>query len=180
MLAERHASRTAENVEWKNLEAELSELRALRDEKTVSLNEAARRKERDEQEARRKARELASLHATPATDPATKTVEKIRDDAQDRASGKSDQASEAAADVLAEGKAPAGAAPATPRDDGLQPDERSIANDLKREQEAREKRDVVLDEAAHILADEIALIRTDTKLASRVLPYGAMAPAEVD
>ena len=181
MLAERHASRTADNVEWKNLEAELSELRALREEKTVSLNEAVRRKERDEQEARRKARELASLHATPAADPATKTIEKIREDAQDQGSGKSDQASEAAADALAAGDGPAGhAVTAAPRDDGLQPDERSIANDLKREQEAKEKRDVVLDEAAHILADEIALIRTDTKLAARVLPYGAMAPVEVD
>jgi carboxyl-terminal processing protease len=39
---------------------------------------------------------------------------------------------------------------------------------------------VVLDEAAHILADEISLIRTDTKLASRVLPRGVVMPAEVD
>jgi len=39
---------------------------------------------------------------------------------------------------------------------------------------------VVLDEAAHILADEIALIRTDTKLAARVLPRGFVVPMEVD
>ena len=69
--------------------------------------------------------------------------------------------------------------PPLPRD-GLQPDERGIENDIKREQAAKEKRDVVLDEAAHILADEISLIRTDTKLASRVLPRGVVMPAEVD
>ena len=38
----------------------------------------------------------------------------------------------------------------------------------------------MLDEAAHILADEISLIRTDTKLAARVLPRGVVMPAEVD
>ena len=66
------------------------------------------------------------------------------------------------------------------QDDGLQPDERGIQSDIKREQAAKEKRDVVLDEAAHILADEIALIRTDTKLAARVLPRGFVVPTEVD
>ena len=66
------------------------------------------------------------------------------------------------------------------QDDGLQPDERSVRNDLKREQEAKEKRDVILDEAAHILADEIDLIRTDTKLAAQVLPRGVVTPTDVD
>ncbi|MEP7044426.1 MAG: hypothetical protein ABI843_15280, partial [Dokdonella sp.] len=63
---------------------------------------------------------------------------------------------------------------------GLQADERDISSDLKREKEAKSKRDVVLDEAAHILADEVGLIRTDTKLAARVLPYGVVPPMQVD
>ncbi|MFI4969903.1 MAG: carboxy terminal-processing peptidase [Lysobacterales bacterium] len=184
MLLERHQARTAQNAEWKNFEADLADLRKLRDEKTVSLNEQVRRKERDDQEARRKARELASGHATPDADPAAKTVQKIGDDAKDRASGKSDHASVAKVAAAAEARKPAGALDADGKeivqDDGLQADERSIQNDLKREQEAKQKRDVILDEAAHILADEISLIRTDTKLAATVLPRGAIMPTEVN
>ena len=140
-------------------------------EKTVSLNEQARRKERDEQEAKRKARETAS--ATPASDPATKTQQKIMQDAKSGTLGNS--ASTPNSNAIAQD-----GTPAQSQDDGLQPDERGIQTDIKREQAAKDKRDVVLDEAAHILADEISLIRTDTKLASRVLPRGVVMPAEVD
>src|SRR6185436_987934 len=69
MLDERHTARVASNTEWQNFAAEIADAREVRSEKTVSLNEQARRKERDEQEAKRKARETAS--ATPASDPAT-------------------------------------------------------------------------------------------------------------
>jgi carboxyl-terminal processing protease len=162
-LVERHDARTAENAEWQNLAAEIADARALRSQKNVSLNEDARRKQRDEEEAKRKARESAS--ATPASDPAGKTQQKIMQDAKNVAPTK-----------------PSGdaAVAASPSDDGLQPDERDIRADLKREEAAKQKRDVVLDEAAHILADEISLIRTDTKLAARVLPHGAVLPTGVD
>ena len=48
---------------------------------------------------------------------------------------------------------------------------------------AEEKRrkalkDVVLNEAAHIVADEVDLLRADTKLAAQVLPRGATAPSK--
>jgi carboxyl-terminal processing protease len=188
MLLERHDARTAKNVEWKNFEADLADVRKLRAEKTVSLNEQARRKERDEQEAKRKSRDLASNSATPAADPATKTEQDIQ--------AKAGVATPKNADSLAASAKGRGAvAPASTRenagdpaakddaaalqDDGLQPDERSITSDVEREKQAKDKRDVVLDEAAHILADEIGLIRTDTKLAARVLPYGA-ASTQVD
>ncbi|HJT96997.1 MAG TPA: carboxy terminal-processing peptidase, partial [Rhodanobacteraceae bacterium] len=163
MLAERHDTRVKQNAEWQNFAAELADARALRAEKTVSLNEEARRKQRDEEEAKRKARETAS--ATPESDPANKTQQKIM---QDTKSG---------TPVKPNGNAIANGGDT---DDGLQPDERDIQADLKREQAAKDKRDVVLDEAAHILADEISLIRTDTKLASRVLPRGVVVPSEVD
>jgi carboxyl-terminal processing protease len=170
MLLERHQERTRDNVEWKNLEADLAELRKLRGETTVSLNEDVRRKERDAQEAKRKARDLAAGSATPEADPATKTREKINADAERRL-GKSD------APTVDKAVAPADAAL---RDDGLQPDERSIRTDIAREEKAKDRRDVVLDETAHILADEISLIRSDTKLAAQVLPRGVVVPAEVD
>ena len=161
MLIERHESRVGENMEWRNFAEEIADARTMRARKTVSLNEQVRRKERDEEEARRKARESAS--AVPENDPAGKTRDKILRD-----SGQATRP--AGANTLA----------GSPDDDGLQPDERDIQTDIRREQAAKEKRDVVLDEAAHILADEISLIRTDTKLAARVLPRGAVLPTEVD
>jgi len=171
MLDERHTARVAGNTEWQNFAAEIADAREVRSEKTVSLNEQARRKERDEQEAKRKARETAS--ATPASDPATKTQQKIMQDAKSGTLGNS--ASTPSSNAIAQD-----GTPAQSQDDGLQPDERGIQTDIKREQAAKDKRDVVLDEAAHILADEIALIRTDTKLAARVLPRGFVVPMEVD
>jgi carboxyl-terminal processing protease len=163
MLVERHDTRTAQNTEWQNFAAEIADARALRSEKTVSLNEQARRKQRDDEEAKRKARETAS--ATPETDPARKTQQKIMQDTKNGTPAKPN------GNALAN---------TSDSDDGLQPDERDIQSDLKREQAAKEKRDVVLDEAAHVLADEISLIRTDTKLAARVLPRGVVIPTEVD
>jgi len=185
MLVERHNERSGKNVEWQNFEADLADMRKLRDEKTVSLNEQARRKERDEQEAKRKARDEVAGHATPDADPVAKANQKIQDDSKDRGSGKPGDADakKAVASVDAAKKAGDSATDkdnAVAQDDGLQPDERDISSDLKREKEAKSKRDIVLDEAAHILADEVGLIHTDTKLAARVLPYGVVPPMQVD
>jgi len=100
------------------------------------------------------------------SDPGNKTRQKIMQDAKNGSPAKPN------GNALANNN--------NDSDDGLQADERDIQTDLKREQAAKEKRDVVLDEAAHILADEISLIRTDTKLAARVLPRGVIMPTEVD
>ncbi len=166
MLVQRHDARVAGNVEWKNFEADLADARALRAEKTLSLNETVRRKQRDEQEAKRKARDAAvkaaedarAGHATPQADPAAKGVQKIHEEAGAAPRGKGESAGKADAASL-------------DSDDGLQPDERDVSTDLKREKEAKERHDVILDEAAHILADEIDLIRADVKLAQQVLPH---------
>ncbi|WGG52619.1 hypothetical protein [Rugamonas sp. DEMB1] len=56
-------------------------------------------------------------------------------------------------------------------DDGLQADERGLAAELDAEKAAKNAKDVLLNEAVHILADEVGLLKTDTRLASRVLPY---------
>ena len=71
------------------------------------------------------------------------------------------------------------AKPSTPtaapnQDDGLQADERSIQSDLADEKARKAEKDVVLHEVANILADEVNLLRTDTKLAARVLPHSAI------
>ena len=125
-----------------------------------------------------KAREAAVGHAVPDADPAAKTQQKLTDEAKDKggrksAAGDKTRVAGATADDDAGGK------PAL-QDDGLQPDERGITTEVAREKEAKEKHDVVLDEAAHILADEISLVRSDTKLAQQVLPRGAVVPLEVN
>lgn len=142
-LQQRHAARVADNQEWKDLEADIAEARKVRAEKTISLNEVVRKTERDAQEAKRKARE-ARREASESTAPAA-SGNAVDGDVEDEVSPIS-------------------------RDDGLQADERSIQADLAREKERKERPDVALDEAAHILADEIQLIRAEPKLAAQVLP----------
>jgi carboxyl-terminal processing protease len=181
-LAERHSGRVATNGEWKNFEADLADARALRELKTISLNEQVRRKERDEQEAKRKARDIAMGHATPESDPAAKTVQKITADAKDKSVAATTKVDPSKPAAKSAGDAPRGddGEAALAQDDGLQPDERGINTDIAREKEAKDKRDIILDEAAHILADEIGLIRADTKLAAQVLPRGVNVPTEVN
>ena len=50
-------------------------------------------------------------------------------------------------------------------DDGLQGDERSLTAELEAEKAAKNAKDVLLNEAVHILADEVGLLKTDTRLA---------------
>jgi carboxyl-terminal processing protease len=124
-----------------------------------------RRKERDTQEARSKLRE-ARLLATPgADDPILVPDPK-------------DALNKAIAAKPASGKtAPvpkvAGVKGALRSDDGLQGSERTLAAELEAEKAAKAAKDVLLNEAVHILSDEVGLLKTDTRMASRVLPYAA-------
>ncbi|HEV7777845.1 MAG TPA: carboxy terminal-processing peptidase [Luteibacter sp.] len=56
-------------------------------------------------------------------------------------------------------------------DDGLNANERSLKSELKQEDDAKKAKDTELDEAAHIVSDEVVMIKADPKLASVVLPY---------
>lgn len=147
MLSTRHDSRTAANQEWQDYKADLADNRKLRAEKTISLNEQVRRKERDDQEAKlksRKERDKAAAEKTDAVVTSAPSAAGVPIDEEDDATGL--------------------------RDDGLQAGERGLQEDLRREKERKDRHDFVLDEAAHILADEIGLLKADTKLAARVLP----------
>lgn len=55
------------------------------------------------------------------------------------------------------------------QDDGLQANERSLSAELAAEQAAKAAKDIFQIEAANILADELALIKTSTRLAQQVL-----------
>lgn len=55
------------------------------------------------------------------------------------------------------------------RDDGLQANERSLSAELAAEKSQKNAKDVLLEEAVHILSDEVDLIKTSSKFAVRAL-----------
>jgi carboxyl-terminal processing protease len=149
LLRARHEARIATDREWQAFAADLADARRMRMETTISLNEQTRRAEREEQERKRRERhpELAAADAATAKSAVI-----------DAGGGR--EAGSGAAD----GRDPH-------QDDGLQADERSLRTELAQEKARKAEKDVVLQEAAHILADEVDLIREDRKLAAQVLPH---------
>ena len=62
-------------------------------------------------------------------------------------------------------------------DDGLTPGERNVKKSVAREKAAKQAKDIELDEAAHIMADEVAMLTRNPALGREVLPKQAMARA---
>jgi carboxyl-terminal processing protease len=122
-LQKRHESRIAKDKDFQWLQEDLAEIRKIRKDNSISLNETVRRKERDAQDARTKLREARA------------SARKAR------------------------------------QDDGLQADERNLAAELAAEKAAKNAKDVMLQEAANIMSDEVGMLRTDTRMASRLMPY---------
>ncbi|OOG46471.1 tail-specific protease [Rhodanobacter sp. C06] len=58
-------------------------------------------------------------------------------------------------------------------DDGLDPGERSLKSELQQEKDAKKAPDAQLREAAHIVADEVGLLKADPKLGAVILPPGS-------
>lgn len=56
------------------------------------------------------------------------------------------------------------------QDDGLQSNERNLDADLAIENARKNAKDIMLDEAAHILSDELGLLKANSRLAVSVLP----------
>ena len=130
-LQQKHQARIAKDKDFQYLLEDVEEFRKLQKDETVSLNEAVRRKEADVREARMKARQAAS------------------DDGAN--------AGVAAAKKNAKGRK--GSTPASKRDDGLLADERNLETELAAEKEAKNAKDVLLNEAARVMADEVDLQR---------------------
>ncbi|MBS0569802.1 MAG: carboxy terminal-processing peptidase [Proteobacteria bacterium] len=173
MLKALHDARVAKEKPWLAYEADVADARRLRADTSISLNEKVRVAERDAREKTRKERhpELAQANAA-----ATGEIRSTADaDGINAASAKRAHVDEAKP-VLALDQTKATPKPAADpnQDDGLQADERSIAQDVADEKARKAERDVVLNEAAHILADEVNLLRGDTQLAARVLPHAAI------
>jgi len=131
-LISRHDTRVKADKDFQYLSEDIAEFKVQRKKTYISLNEAERRKERDIEEARIKARTAGKSSAEKAA------------------------AKKSAARAL--------------QDDGLQANERKLSEELAAEKARKDAKDVLLTEAANILADEVDLLRADTKLAARVLP----------
>ncbi|MCS0588455.1 carboxy terminal-processing peptidase [Massilia norwichensis] len=159
-LQKRHEARIAKDKEFRDIEQDIAEALKLRKDNVISLNEAVRRKERENQEAKARLRESRLA------------------DAQEP--GKADEPVAGPGSKEQRAKAPNPTAPkknnvalkGAPRsDDGLQGDERSLAAEIAAEKAAKNAKDVYLQEAAHILADEAGMLKADTRMASRAMPY---------
>jgi carboxyl-terminal processing protease len=160
-LQKRHEARVSKDKDFQDIEGDIAEALKLRKDNVISLNEAVRRKERETQEAKAKLRE-----ARLGGDGATK-------DEPAAGPGSKEQ----------RGKVPTPTKPskttvalkgASRTDDGLQGDERSLSAELAAEKAAKNAKDVYLQEAAHILADEAGMLKADTRMASRAMPYLSM------
>ncbi|MFC0251698.1 carboxy terminal-processing peptidase [Massilia consociata] len=158
-LQKRHETRIAKDKEFQFLQEDIAEVMRVRKENAISLNEAVRRKERDAQEARAKLREarLAGASGTASDEPAAGPGGK-------EARGKVPASTKPAKAVVAVRGAPR-------QDDGLQFDERDLQAELAAEKAAKDAKDILLQEAAHILADTVGMLRTDTRMAARAMPY---------
>jgi carboxyl-terminal processing protease len=129
-LESMHAARVAKDKEFQWWSEDVAQFRQEQAKKFVSLNEAERRAERDEFDAKRKARQAARKALGLDLDP-------LADDNND---------------------------------DGLQANERNIADDAAREKLAQKRPDPLLRESAAILADALTLLNNDRKLSQQVLP----------
>ncbi|MYN04695.1 tail-specific protease [Pseudoduganella sp. DS3] len=164
VLGKKHEARVAKDKDYQYLLDDIAYVKKQRKDNMVSLNETVRRKERDQQEARARIRE-ARLAAGPSPDdPILLPDPKEALNKAISAKPANPRAAQRQANQVRG---------ATRTDDGLQADERSLAAELDAEKAAKNAKDVLLNEAVHILADEVSILRTDTRLASRVLPYVA-------
>ncbi|MGZ8982794.1 MAG: carboxy terminal-processing peptidase [Methylotenera sp.] len=60
------------------------------------------------------------------------------------------------------------------QDDGLQSNERNLDSELAMEKVRKNAKDILLNESANILSDEVSLLKTNAKLAASVLPQMEM------
>lgn len=132
ILQLQHDARVKSDRDFQVLQEEIAEARVQRKRTSISLNEGERRKERDAQELRARAREIRKA-ANMADGAPVK---------------------EAPLEVIT-----------ALRDDGLQANERSIANDVAAEKRRKAAKDLFLNEAAHILSDNVELQKSGGRFA---------------
>jgi len=142
-LQKRHEVRVKNDRDFQYLQEDIAEFKRQRQNGVISLNEVERRKERDAQESRLQSRE---------------TVVRNADSIQ--ANGAGQQAATTAKDRV-------------DRDDGLQAGERTLAAELAAEKAGKNAKDPLLDEAAHILGDEVGLLKAKARFVARIATESA-------
>ena len=167
LLGRKHDTRIAKDKDFQYLEEDIALVKKVRKDNLISLNEAVRRKERDTQEARAKLREQRLLASNAAGNDDLVTIPDPKD-ALNKALGVGPGAKAGNKQLNA-------VKGALRSDDGLQGDERALSAELAAENAAKNAKDVLLNEAVHILADEVGLLKTDTRLAAHVLPFAGEA-----
>ena len=126
-LARQHESRVGADKDYQGFLSDIARADDLRKLNVISLNEVARRKERDLQEKR-----LVRMQGAGASGGAQPTASGLADD-------------------------------------GLQANERALGKSLAAEKSQKAFKDVLLNEAVSIMADEVALKRGQTQLAKSAL-----------
>nr|WP_315482847.1 carboxy terminal-processing peptidase [uncultured Undibacterium sp.] len=154
MLQVRHEMRIAKDKEFQFIKEDIAEFKKQKEKKVISLNEEERRAERDAREKKTKEREVIRAALEGKTKVAGKT------DAKDGT------------------KAEANKLPT--QDDGLQGSERSLAAELAAEKASKEAKDVYLIEAAHILSDEIELLKSSKRLADKTISRASVKSKETN
>ncbi len=136
-LQMRHDTRLATDKDFQFLQETFVEYKTQRKKNLISLNESERRKERDAQEERIKQHEK-NLKA----DAGMQKIKLVTDDA--------------VVEKIS-----------SLRDDGLQANERNLSAELAAEKAQKGEKDVLLNEAAHILSDEVDLLKAKAPLIVR-------------
>ncbi len=139
-LLTRHEARVTRSKDFQYLREDIAEKNRLRKKNFVSLNQSERREERDARDSRLRARK------------AQRDSEKSESDVL---------GGEASAPAKDDGRV---------RDDGLQPDERNLADALAAEKARKNAKDVLLDEAVNIVGDVATMLKIDDSFAARVEP----------
>jgi carboxyl-terminal processing protease len=137
LLQTRHEARLSSDKDFQFIQETFTESKVQRKKNLVSLNENERRKERDAQEERIKQHEKDIK-----TDANMKDIKAGNDDA-----------------VIQK--------ISYLRDDGLQANERNLNADLAAEKAQKNEKDVLLNEAAHILGDQVELLKAKAPLVVR-------------
>jgi carboxyl-terminal processing protease len=143
ILIANHDARVSKDKGFQYLLEDIADLNIKRKSNQISLNEAERRKERETQEARDK---LRKQNSDAGNESKTGNKTSLEDN-----------------NSTTQGSAAL-------QDDGLQSNERNLTADLAMEKARKSLKDIYLDEAAHILSDEIGMLKANPKLAASVLP----------
>jgi carboxyl-terminal processing protease len=146
-LLARNEAREKTNKDFVCLQQDIAEFSLLRKNNQVSLNEVERRQLRDSQEARQK-----SCDASSTSPVSAKNTQK----------DKAGQKTVPSARLISN--------KSLRDDDGLQANERNLVTELANEKARKDAKDVLLEEAAHILSDEANLMKPNVRLVSDAKP----------